>query len=132
MVHVWLRNSAGEYLLTRRSPNKGYGGLWESPGGAARAGDDSLSACLREIKEETGLSLEPDRGRIVKSYRGDRYFCDVWLFRQDFSLEDVVLQEGETCDCMRASAQEVLELHRRGFLCLSWIWTICWMSNKRV
>ena len=88
MVHVWLRNSAGEYLLTRRSPNKGYGGLWESPGGAARAGDDSLSACLREIKEETGLSLEPDRGRIVKSYRGDRYFCDVWLFRQDFSLED--------------------------------------------
>ena len=114
VVHVWIKDSDGRFLLTKRSPNKGYGGMWESPGGAARAGDDSLSACLREIKEETGLSLEPDRGRIVKSYRGDRYFCDVWLFRQDFSLEDVVLQEGETCDCMRASAQEVLELHRRG------------------
>lgn len=114
VVHVWIRNSRGRFLLTKRSPNKGYGGMWESPGGAARAGDDSLSACLREIKEETGLSLDPAKGRIVKSYRGEGYFCDVWLFDQDFSLEDVVLQEGETCDCMRASAREILEMYRQG------------------
>lgn len=114
VVHVWIRDSRGRFLLTRRSSNKGYGGLWESPGGAARAGDDSLSACLREIKEETGLDLLPERGRIIKSYRGEGYFCDVWLFRQDFSPEEIVLQEGETCDCMRATAREILEMHRQG------------------
>ena len=114
VVHVWIRDSLGRYLFTRRSPNKGYGGLWESPGGAAQAGDDSLGACLREIREETGLTLEPELGRIVESYRGDHYFCDVWLFKQDFSLEDVVLQAGETCDCRYACREEVLELHRQG------------------
>lgn len=114
VVHVWIRDSLGRYLLTRRSSNKGYGGLWESPGGAAQAGDDSLSACLREIHEETGLTLEPEQGRVVESYRGDHYFCDVWLFKQDFSLEDVVLQAGETCDCRYAFREEVLELHRQG------------------
>lgn len=114
VVHVWLRNRAGEYLLTRRSPNKGYGGMWESPGGAARAGDDSISACLREIEEETGLRLDPACGRIVDSYRGDRYFCDVWLFRQDFSLDDVVLQEGETCECMYATKEQILDMCSRG------------------
>ena len=50
VIHVWIRDSLGRYLLTKRSPNKGYGGMWESPGGAAQAGDDSLSACLREIR----------------------------------------------------------------------------------
>lgn len=114
VVHVWLKNSLGEYLLTKRSPNKGYGGLWESPGGAAKAGDDSLTACLREIREETGLELDPAKGRIVESYRGDRYFCDVWLFCQDFSLEDVVLQEGETCDRMYATREQILDMQRLG------------------
>lgn len=114
VVHVWIRDGRGRFLLTKRSPNKGYGGMWESPGGAARAGDDSLSACLREIKEETGLELEPGRGKIVKSYRGEGYFCDVWLFHQDFDLEDVVLQEGETCDCMSATAEDILRLRREG------------------
>jgi len=114
VVHVWLKNSRGEFLLTRRSPNKGYGGMWESPGGSAQAGDDSLTACVREIKEETGLRLEPARGRIVKSYREDHFFCDVWLFRQDFAIEDVVLQEGETCDCMYASPEQIRKLHSEG------------------
>lgn len=114
VVHVWIRDRLGRYLLTKRSPSKGYGGLWESPGGAARAGDDSLTACLREIREETGLLLEPGRGRIVKSYRGDHFLCDIWLFKQDFRLEDVVLQEGETCDRMYAFGEEILEMQKRG------------------
>lgn len=114
VVHVWIRDSHGRYLLTKRSPNKGYGGLWESPGGAAQAGDDSLSACLREIREETGLILEPALGRVVESYRGDHYFCDVWLFEQDFSLEDVALQPGETCDCRYACREDILEMQRLG------------------
>ena len=114
VVHVWMKNSRGEYLLTKRSPGKGYGGMWESPGGAAQAGDDSLSACLREIREETGLELIPGKGRIVKSYMEDHFFCDVWLFHQDFKLEDVVLQEGETCDCMYAGAEQIIKMHDEG------------------
>lgn len=114
VVHVWIRDSQGRYLLTKRSPNKGYGGMWESPGGAAKAGDDSLTACLREIREETGLHLAPEKGRVIKTYVEDHFICDVWLFKQDFRLEDVVLQPGETCDRMYATKEEILKLHEEG------------------
>ena len=57
-VHVWMQNSRGEFLITQRSPNKGYPLMWESTGGSALTGDDSLTAALREVEEETGLRAE--------------------------------------------------------------------------
>ena len=92
-VHVWIQNSRGEFLNTKRSPNKGYPNMWESTGGSALAGDDSLTAALREVKEETGLLLKPERGHILHQYAGEDCHTDVWLFETDFSLEDVTLQE---------------------------------------
>lgn len=112
VVHVWLQNSRGEFLLTKRTPNKGYPNMWESTGGSALAGDDSLTAALREVKEETGLTADPGRGERVLSYRREDAHVDVWLFRQDFSLEDVVLLEGETCDKMYVGISEIRRLYR--------------------
>lgn len=116
VVHVWIVNGRGEFLLTKRSPNKGFPNMWESTGGSALAGDDSLAAALREVKEETGLALDPGYGKLVLSVRESDYFRDVWLFRQDFDLSDVVLQSGETCDKMYAKKEEVLQLYKSGRL----------------
>lgn len=113
-VHIWIQNSAGKLLLTKRSPNKGYPGMWEMTGGSAIAGDDSLTAALREVKEETGLILHPENGSCVYTYRGDGFFCDVYVFRQEVSLADVVLQPGETTDARWASAAEIREMSRKG------------------
>lgn len=114
VVHVWMMNSKGEFLLTKRSPNKGFPNMWESTGGSALAGDDSLTAALREVKEETGLSLDPKKGKLVLTFRISDYFRDVWLFRQDFDLQDVVLQPGETVDKMYGDREKVLEFAERG------------------
>lgn len=116
VVHVWTRNSRGEFLLTKRAPNKGFPNMWESTGGSALTGDDSLTAALREVREETGLILDPERGNCVFSYRGSDYFVDVWLFRQDFDLKDVVLQPGETCDKMYADPATIRKLNAAGEL----------------
>lgn len=116
VVHVWLLNSRGEFLLTKRSANKGYPNMWESTGGSALAGDDSITAALREVKEETGLTADPALGECVISFRREDCFVDVWLFRQDFNLDDVVLQEGETCDRMYASIDKLKELDDSGVL----------------
>lgn len=102
-VHVWIQNSRGEFLNTKRSPNKGYPNMWENTGGSAVAGDDSLSAALREVREETGFVLNPRNGQRIIEMKGKNYFADVWLFKQDFDLKDVILQEGETCDVRWAS-----------------------------
>lgn len=116
VVHVWMMNRNGEFLLTRRSPNKGFPNLWESTGGSALAGDDSIVAAIREVKEETGLTLEPSGGTLVLTSRKDNYFRDVWLFRQDFDLREVVLQPGETTDCRYAGKDRIVQMYQNGQL----------------
>ena len=116
VVHVWMQNSRGEYLLTKRSPNKGYPNMWETTGGSALAGDDSLSAALREVHEETGLTLDPERGKRIFEFITRETFVDVWLFLQDFSLDDIVLQEGETCGARYVDSDELRALSERGEL----------------
>ena len=59
IVFVWIFNSAGQLLLTKRSPEKeSYPNLWETTGGAVIAGETSREAIVRELREETGLSAE--------------------------------------------------------------------------
>jgi 8-oxo-dGTP pyrophosphatase MutT (NUDIX family) len=105
-----LQNTRSEYLITKRAPEKGYGGMWENTGGAAVAGDDSLTAAVRELKEETGLDIAPQNGRLLMESVGPDVFFDIWLFTQDFDLRDVVLQEKETVDAKLASREEVASL----------------------
>lgn len=114
VVYVWVQGSDGQFLLTKRSPNKGFPNLWETTGGSALAGDDSLTAAIREVREETGLTLRPECGQCVFTHRGENYFGDHWLFRQDFDLNEIVLQEGETCDKMRADETTIRAMHREG------------------
>jgi len=109
-VHVWTENSKGEFLLTKRSENKSLPGLWESTGGSVTAGEDSFTAAMREVREETGIILDPDCGEFLFRYSGVSFHCDVWRFRQEFELKDVKLLESETCDAMAADRQKILQL----------------------
>lgn len=114
VIHVWLQNSKGQFLITKRSPNKGFPNMWECTGGSALAGDDSLSAAMREVKEETGLTLISENGKVILSGIGTDYFYDIWVFQQDFELKEVVLLEGETCDVRYATAEEILKMQQEG------------------
>jgi 8-oxo-dGTP pyrophosphatase MutT (NUDIX family) len=114
VVDIWILNSDGKFLVTKRSPNKGFANMWECTSGSAVAGDDSLTAALREVKEETGLILHPSAGKRAFTVYGDEFFLDIWLFRQNFELSDVVLQEGETCDAKIASQNEILTMIKKG------------------
>ena len=107
VVHVWLVNNRGEFLITKRAPNKGYPNMWECTGGSAVSGDDSLTAAIREVKEETGLDAKPENGSCLYTLTRDDSICDVWVFRQDFDLCNVVLQENETVDAKYASVDEI-------------------------
>lgn len=116
VVHVWMQNSAGDFLLTKRSPNKGYPNMWETTGGSAQSGDDSMTAALREVKEETGLTLDPKQGRRLITYQREDAFVDVWLFSQEYGLEEVSLQPGETVEASYVSVQKMQQLMEAGEL----------------
>lgn len=111
VVHVWIMNQKNEFLLTKRAPTKGFPNMWETPGGAALCGDDSLQAAMREIREETGLLVAADEGTRLLSIRREDDFLDVWVFRHEFNLDEVILLEGETVDKRACSAAMIRWLY---------------------
>ena len=61
VVHVWIRNSKGEYLISKRAADRTVNPLmWESAGGSVIKGEDSIEGAIREVKEEVG-----DRKSVV-------------------------------------------------------------------
>jgi ADP-ribose pyrophosphatase YjhB (NUDIX family) len=56
-VAAIIRNSHGQILLQRRSDN----GLWGLPGGSVEIGESVREAIVREVEEETGLTVEVER-----------------------------------------------------------------------
>ena len=107
VVHVWIRNSRGEYLISKRSADRPtFPLMYECVGGSALAGEDSLTAALREVIEEVGIELDKERGRVAYSVVGrvlnGRKFgdiLDVWVFDYD----------GEA-DLGKATTKEVAEV----------------------
>ena len=127
-VHVWIMNSKGEFLISKRTPNKPWGNLWETTAGSAVAGDESLTTAIKEVREELGLLLNSVNGHHFKRYRREcdaelpNYFVDVWFFKHDFDIKDVVFQPGETCDAKWASKDVILQMMDDGSFIPKHIW----------
>jgi 8-oxo-dGTP pyrophosphatase MutT (NUDIX family) len=129
VVHVWKHNGKGEWLINRRALNRGTSidGYWETTGGAALVGDDSLTAALREAKEELGLMLDPKKGTLFHRIPrhgddGRTWFQDAWVFEHDCPIEDVQYQKSETCDAMWASADKIREMIASGDFLSDWFY----------
>jgi len=114
VVHVWVINGSGEFLISKRTPNKIFPDMWECTGGSAVAGDDSLTSALKEVKEELGIALDPENGQLFRRYKRNFFesgdFVDVWLFRQEINSADIVLQPDETCDAMLADKEVINQM----------------------
>ena len=67
-----IKRTDGRFLITKRVMTKAWApGCWEVSGGAAMAGEDSKTAVLREIREETGLDVAAWDGGYLFTYRRD-------------------------------------------------------------
>lgn len=51
-------DAEGRLLIQQRPPEGLLGGLWEFPGGKREPGESLEAACLRELREELGISVE--------------------------------------------------------------------------
>lgn len=121
VVHVWLKNSRGEYLISRRSADRPtFPLMWETTGGSVLMGEDSLSGALREVREELGIDLPPERGRLMFSrvrdwVDGVRFgdIVDVWEFPYEGQAQ-LDRAEGEACDARWAGLEEIAEMLQSG------------------
>ena len=97
---ILIRHRDGDFLLTRRDPNKEvYPGCLEaSAGGSALAGETPEQAARREMLEETGLTAE--KLELIGTTRRPKSHSVIYAFLARVSCEkdSVRLQEGETVD----------------------------------
>lgn len=97
VVHVWIVNSKGKYIITQRAANRPtFPLMWECVGGSALKGEDGLAAALREVKEELELELNPENGELINTFVRKNFndIVEVWLFKYDGD----VLTDGRTTD----------------------------------
>ena len=124
--HCWISGSdtEGDYLLVqRRAAGKdtwpGY--LDVTAAGHLAAGEETLDG-LREVEEELGLRVEPERLVPLGSRRveqeipagRDREFHDVFLLLDSTPPEDLTLQAEEVASVLRIDLDAVEDLHEAG------------------
>lgn len=109
VVGVWTLTADGRLLLTRRHPDKPWGLMWENTAGSVLAGEDSLHGALRELREETGLIAEPERVRLLRSERKERYFIDKYLYLCPEKEPKLTLQPEEVVDARFIELSELDE-----------------------
>lgn len=96
VVHMIYYNSKGEILLQRRSKKKDLApGVWAFTGGSAVAGEDSVTACIRETEEEMGFSPDMSCAEVILSYSRKDSFTDVYLIKADIDVSGLKLQMEE-------------------------------------
>ena len=117
VVCVWVYDGKGHFLLTRRSPGKSFAGTWENSGGAAKAGETSRQAIVRELFEETGIQAKAEEFELLGSGLERNVFIDHYCLKRQIHLKDVKLQAEETDDVMWASFGKIHWMIRSGKMC---------------
>ena len=117
VVCVWVYDGKGKILLTRRAPQKTAAGTWENSGGAAKAGEDSRSAIVRELFEETGIRALPEEFELLDQCSDRFTHYDHYCLHRDSDSVQVILQPGETDGAQWASFSQVHSMIRTKQIC---------------
>ncbi len=109
-VAAIIRNEAGQILFLVRSDN----GLWDLPAGAIDPGETPTQAVVREVREETGLIVEPTavagvfggQGFRLGYANGDIVECTVIVFECRVVGGELAGLDGEASELHFISAAE--------------------------
>lgn len=115
VVHVWIRNAKGEYLVQQRNKlSDRIPFMWAATGGAVTSGETSLVAAIRETKEEIGLVLNESDLKHLNRYfiTNDHasYITDLYLVEQDVLLNKLELDTLEVKQCCYFTMSKIRDM----------------------
>lgn len=116
VVNIWIYNSQGKVLLTQRHPDIPFPLKWACTGGSALAGEDTLTAAIRETREEIGLILSPDELIPAGQERRLHSFLDTFIVCRDVLPGEIVMQPEEVVDFCWVNESQYRKMQREGLL----------------
>ena len=114
VVHFWIKNKKGEFLIQKRSEKVEYNkGFWSFTGGSALAGENSEQAVAREVQEEIGIIIRPEDLKIIHRYLRRDYWVEVYLLEKDIPLN--AFKVGEEVETVKYVPQStILQMKSEG------------------
>jgi len=127
VVHVWIKNSEGKYLMAQRAAHRhSFPLMWECVGGSVIKGENSIQAAVREVEEEIGIRFSEDEATLLftkvrETIDGKRYndIVDVWLFQYDGALSLSNATTDEVADLCWMNRDEIERLRQENKLVYS-------------
>jgi len=96
-VYTILRNEKGEFLLLRRSENSHSNpGKWDLPGGKLISGENLEEGIVREVWEETGVSIVPGEIAGYATFELPEKKVIAVVYDGGYMITDVKLSEEHT------------------------------------
>lgn len=110
----------GRVLITQRAPTKEWALSWEFPAGSALAGETSVEAAIRELREETGLEVSADSLELVGRVTEESALLDLYVTRAP-RVTDLALDPDEVCDAAWVPLADVRRRCEDGRMAGPWV-----------
>lgn len=115
VVHIWITDGYGNYLIQRRSLNKKLmPGEWAAIGGSAVMYEKSKIAAQRELFEEMGIKVSPDRLKFVKRMTRKSSIIDLYALKTRVRASSLNLQKDEVCDAKWVTRRRLEQMVANG------------------
>jgi isopentenyldiphosphate isomerase len=115
VVHIWIRNSDGNYLIQQRNKlDDKIPFQWATTGGAAVTGDDSIKTAIKETYEELGIKVPKEKFELLKRYYCEdgkaNFITDLYIIKEDILLKDIKIDKVEVRDTAYKTMPEIKEM----------------------
>ena len=109
-AEIWVKNSDGQFLITKRHPDKKAGNQWEFVGGGTLAGETTAQSAIRELEEETGIKANDSELTLFETYQKKNYFQDLFVLHKDIDIKDIILDPQESTDAKWATTEQIQQM----------------------
>ena len=114
VVHIWIKDKNNNLLIQKRATHLEWEpGRWAATGGSAIAGEDSLTAAMRETREEIGILLQPNKMKLITRRVRIDSLLDIWVAEVNIAAEQCVLEDAVS-EVRFVTKDELMRMHETG------------------